>query len=120
MGQVLRFSEFAPDAARNADLRSKLIPIEFGVGDLDRAHCLRILARRGRGQVEVREMSALPDGLLYLMRLGDAIDLHRDILDQENLTDGEAASHIDRIQMLENLHVTLPFLEQGPAGVNRG
>ena len=110
MGDVVQLSDYRKQSAvapSKTAIEDSLVPIEFAVGLSDRTACLQILAEYGIHNIQIRRVNEEPDALLYLMGVKDAIQLNKEILAKEDLSDDEILSHIDVIQMLENLDLSI-------------
>lgn len=83
------------------------VPVEFAAGNPDRQACLQVLAEYGIDSVQERRVREGGDAIFHMISVTDAIRLNKQILEREDLTDEEIASHIDVIQMLENLDLSM-------------
>lgn len=108
MGQVIRFSDYqkttSPPTPRGHD---SLIPVELALGVEDEQACLETVARYGNCQVFPRLLSDGSGAVLYLIKVSDAIELNRQILESGELDAIEQACCMDLIQMLENVNESL-------------
>ena len=106
MSNVVNMQDFRKELASESSdaIRDGLIPIEFAVGISDREQCLEKMAKYGVSSVHVRTVNGEPGAHLYLIGVGDAISLNKEILAKEDISDDEIERRIDLIQMMENMN----------------
>lgn len=111
MGKVVRFADFQQksDQQLESAVTDGLVPIEFGVGFSERHLCLAKLAEYGFSGIEMRQLTNSPDALVCMVSIQNALQLNRQILELEELSDEAIAQRIDLIQMLEN--IDLPMMK---------
>ncbi len=106
MSNVINMSDYRKKLASESSdaIRDGLIPIEFAMGIGDRSKCLDRIAKYGISSIHVRMVNDEPGTLLYLIGVGDAIDLNKQILASEEISEEEIERRIDLIQMMENMN----------------
>jgi len=106
MSNVVNMNDYRKKiASQSSDaIRDGLIPIEFAIGINDRELCLDKMATYGVSSIHVRSVNDEPGALLYLIGVGDAILLNKQILANEEISDEEIERRIDLIQMMENMN----------------
>jgi len=116
MGKVVELSHYREPAYQRPVetfpiVSDSKVPIEFAVGNPDREACLRTLARYKFDSVQEHSLrnssGQASDASFCMISVKDAISLNKRILEQDDLSDEEIANHIDIIQMLENLDLSM-------------
>ncbi len=106
MSNVVYMNEYRKNLASQSSeaIRDGLIPIEFAMGINDRALCLDKMAQYEVSSIHVRSVNGELGALLYLIGIGDAIALNKQILAKEEISEEEIERRIDLIQMMENMN----------------
>ena len=106
MNNVINMKDYRKKIANESSkaIRDGLIPVEFAIGINNREECLDKMSTYGVGSIHVRSVNDEPGALLYLIGVGDAILLNKQILANEEISDEEIGRRIDLIQMMENMN----------------
>ena len=108
MGQVIHFSDYRVNPAPAAPAgNDSLIPVELALGVEDETACLATIAHYGNCPIFPRLVSDGSGSVFYLVKVCDAIRLHRIILESGELDTTEQGICVDLIQMLENVNESL-------------
>ncbi len=110
MGVVVQLSDYRTDEQLLSEERvadEGFVPVEFAVGVSDRDACIAKLFEYGLHSIQSKRINSEPEASIYLVRVRDAIWLNKRILEQEELSDEAISKHIDIVQMLENLDLTV-------------
>ena len=106
MSNVINMKDYLKKIANESSdaIRDGLIPIEFAIGINNREQCLDRISTYGVSSIHVRSVNDDPGALLYLIGVGDAILLNKQILANEKIPEEEIERRIDLIQMMENMN----------------
>ncbi|MEZ5492229.1 MAG: hypothetical protein R3F50_18250 [Gammaproteobacteria bacterium] len=111
MGRLIYFEDHHPGFERGGPVRrlqgESLIPLQLALDEYDIEKCFAQLAGFGRCSVFPRANPSDAGKILFLVRIRDAIDLNRHLLEEEGDDSQAAADRIDHIQMLENCEESL-------------
>lgn len=111
MGRLIYFEDHHPGVERGGPVRrmqgESLVPLQLALNEYNIEKCFAQLTGFGRCSVFPRANPSDSGKILFLIRIRDAIELNRHLLEEEGDDSQAAVNRMDHIQMLENCEESL-------------